>query len=395
MSVSAPKRGSIEVESEMLPQDPPPWIIRRIAWVLIAAFLTALLLAAVMRLPETVHCPFILVPATGADPIQAPHQGIISRVSVTEGQAVSKGSELFVLRSDEVHALDTERRTLSEDLRTKEEGLERSDTAYKAQLKIKLAEIDQAQSEVNFRDNHVKTSRDLLARMERLSTEGGISEVDLIKTRLDVAGSEKDFSVAQRTLQQTALDRERMESEHARLRSEQISEIEKLKVRIAALKGDLENVQQNLLTVRSPYDGVVISLDQRTVGSVIQQGQTLCQLAQQNAQLRARLLLGESGFPKLAVAQKIRYFFEAFPYQRYGAVTGKLDWISPSVVTSSDGPRFVGLGSLEKSTIATGHAHSLPLRVGMKGEAHIIVGERTMIEYAFEPIRQLRENMKQ
>jgi HlyD family secretion protein len=121
----------------------------------------------------------------------------------------------------------------------------------------------------------------------------------------------------------------------------------------------------------------------------------LCQLAQRNAQLRARLLLTEAGFPKLAVAQKVRYFFEAFPYQRYGAVTGKLDWISPSVVSSSDGPRFIGTGSLEKAALPGGHGQSLPLRVGMKGEAHIIVGGRTMIEYAFEPVRQFSENMKQ
>jgi membrane fusion protein len=395
MSMNAQKRGSIELESEMLPQDPPPWIIRRTVWLLIGAFLTALLLALIMRLPETVRCPFILVPATGADPIQAPHQGIISRVSVTEGQTVNKGAELFVLRSDEIHALDTERRTLSEDLQNKEEGLLRSDTAYKAQLKIKLAEIDQAKSEVNFRENHVRTSRDLLTRMEKLAKDGGISEVDLIKTRLDLAGSEKDLSIAQRTLQQTDLDRERMETEHAKLRSEQASEIQKLKLRVAALKGDLENTQQNLLTVRSPYDGMVISLDQRTVGSVIQQGQMLCQLAQQNTKLRARLLFGESGFPKLAVAQRVRYFFEAFPYQRYGAVGGTLDWISPSVISSSEGPRFVGLGSLEKTSMPAGHGQSFPLRVGMKGEAHIIVGGRTMIQYAFEPIRQLSENIKQ
>jgi hypothetical protein len=31
----------------------------------------------------------------------------------------------------------------------------------------------------------------------------------------------------------------------------------------------------------------------------------------------------------------------------------------------------------------------------MKGDAHIIVGGRTLIEYAFEPIRQLRENIRQ
>jgi multidrug efflux pump subunit AcrA (membrane-fusion protein) len=388
-------RGSIEMESEMMPQEPPPWIIRSAAWVLLSAFIVALLLAIAMRLPETVHCPFILVPATGSDPIQAAHPGVISRVSVSEGQTVKKSDELFVLRSDEIHTLDTELRTLSEDLRIKQDGLARTEAAYHAQLNIKLAEIEQAKSEVKFRENHAKTSKDLVERMEKLAGQGGVSEVDLIKLRLEAAGSEKDLSVAQRTLQQTNLERERMETDYAKLRGEQEAEIEKLKVRTAALKADLENAQQNLLTVRSPYDGVVISLDQRTVGSVVQQGQVLCQLAQQNAQLHARLLLKEAGFPKLAVAQKVRYFFEAFPYQRYGAIGGKLDWISPSAVSSSDGAHFIGLASLEKTTVPGEAGQTLPLRVGMKGEAHIIVGARTVIEYAFEPIRQLREDLSQ
>jgi len=388
-------RGSIDIESEMLPQDPPPQVIRWTGWVLLAAFLFGLLLAIIMRLPETVHCTFILVPATGADPIQAPHQGTISRVSVGEGQVVKKGAELFVLRSDEIRSWDTQLRTLTEDLHSREESLTRSETAYKAQLNIKLAEVEQAKSEVKFRENHAKVSRDLVTRMEKLGEQGGISEVDLVKLRLDLAASEKDFSVAQRTVQQNNLDRERMDTEHARVRGEQKAEIEKLKLRIAALKADLENAQQNLLMVRSPYDGVVISLEQRTVGSVVIQGQVLCQLAQQDAKLHARMVITEAGLPKLAVSQRVRYFFEAFPYQRYGAVGGKLDWISPSAVTSSDGPRFVALASLDHLAIPVGAGRFLPLRVGMKGEAHIIVGSRTMIEYAFEPVRQLRESIRQ
>jgi len=76
-------------------------------------------------------------------------------------------------------------------------------------------------------------------------------------------------------------------------------------------------------------------------------------------------------------------------------VTGKLDWISPSAVTSSDGSHFIALASLDRSVISPRAGQILPLRVGMRGEAHIIVGRRTLIEYAFEPIRQLRESMKQ
>jgi multidrug resistance efflux pump len=395
MSSRLTERGSLDVESEMLPQEPPPWIIRSTGWILLAAFLFALLIAIVMRLPETVRCPFVLVPATGADPIQSPVRAIISHVGVDEGQPVKAGEELFVLRSEEIRGLDTEFRTLTEDLRSKEESLARSESAYVAQLGIKNAEIEQAKSEVKFRENHASTSRELVTRMEKLARLGGESEIDLVKLKLDLAGSEKDLSVAQRTVQQVNLDRERMETEHVRQRAEQQSEIEKLKMRIGALKADLENANQNLLTVRSPYEGVIISMDERTAGSVVQQGQVLCQIARKEAKPRARMTLNEAGLPKLAVAQRVRYFFQAFPYQRYGAVTGKLDWISPSAVTSSDGSHFIALASLDRSEISGRAGQKLPLRVGMKGDAHIIVGGRTMIEYAFEPIRQLRESMRQ
>jgi len=395
MSSQLTQRGSLETESEMLPQEPPPWIVRTTAWILVGAFLFALFIAIVMRLPESVHCRFILIPATGADPIQSPRQAIISRVAVEEGQPVKAGEDLFVLRSDEIRGWDMQFRTLTEDLRSKEESLTQYETAYAAQLEIKKAEIEQAKSEVKFRENHAATSRDLVTRMEKLAKQGGESEIDLVKLKLDLAGSEKDLSVAQRTLQQVNLDRQRLETEHVRQAGEQRSEIEKLKMRLGALKTDLENTRQNLLILRSPYEGVITSMDQRTVGSFVQQGQVLCQLAPKDAKPRARMILNEAGLPKLAVDQRIRYFFDAFPYQRYGAVAGKLDWISPSAVTSTDGSHFVALGSLDRYEISPRAGQVLPLRVGMRGDAHIIVGGRTLMEYAFEPIRQLRESMKQ
>jgi multidrug efflux pump subunit AcrA (membrane-fusion protein) len=394
MSSTSGQRGSIDIESEMLPQDPPPWIVRWIVYLLLGFLAFAFLLATILKLPETVRCQFVLVPATGADPIQSPRQAVITRVAVNEGQEVKKGAELFVLRSDEIRGWDTQFRTLTQDLHNKEQGLQQAEAAYAAQLEMKQAEIEQAKSEVGFRETHAKTSRDLANRLERLAKQGGESEVELIRIKLDLAASEKDLSVAQRTLQQITLDVKRMETEHARLRGEQQGEVENLKTRLSALKSDLENTDQNLLTIRSPYDGVITSMDQRTVGSFVQQGAVLCQLSQKDAKPRARMIVNETGLPKLAVAQKVRYFFEAFPYQRYGAVTGKLDWISPAAVTAPDGPHFIALASLDRSVISAGKG-THPLRVGMRGDAHIVVGGRTPIEYVLEPIHQLRENMRE
>ena len=382
----------VESESEMLPQDPPPQIIRGIAWLLIAIFFTGMIAAVTVHLPETVSAPFILIPQNGADPIQSSRLAVVSSVKVAEGETVKSGQELFVLRSDEIRGLSTQLNGLAEDLRTKEQGLAKADAAYTSQLEIKLAEISNAESEVKFREKHSATSRELVERMETLSDSGGISKVELIRLRLDVAGSEKDLSVARRTLQQVTLDRQRMETEHARQRDEQVAEIEKLKFRVAALKSDLQNSELNMLSVRAPYDGVVISLAQRNAGSVVQNGQELCQLARIDAKPHARLLFSESGLPKLAVGQRVRFFFAAFPYQRYGAVDAKLNWISPSAVSSPDGSHFVGLASLDENKK---NKSKVQPRVGMRGEARIVVGRRTLIEYAFEPIRQLRENIRE
>ncbi|MDQ3198615.1 MAG: HlyD family efflux transporter periplasmic adaptor subunit [Verrucomicrobiota bacterium] len=386
------QRGTTDnTESEMLPQDPPPWFVRAIAWLIISLFGVAVLASVLVKLPETVTCPFVLVPADGADPIQSPRLAVVSKVNVRVGQIVKAGDPLYVLRSDEIRGWGTEMQTLGEDLRTHQEGLKKADTAYHSAVEIKTAEIAQAESEVAFREKHAASSRELLTRLEKLTKSGGISLVEVLQHRLDAAESEKDLSVAQRTLEQVRLERQQMEAEYARTRAENAADIEKLKFRVAALHGDLENSNENLLVIRAPYDGMVIAQAQQNAGSVVQNGQELCQLAQTDAKPRAQLTLSETGLPKLAAGQRVRLFLDAFPYQRYGVVNGRLDWVSPSAVSTAQGQHFAGLASIDDTEL-TKPKH-LALRVGMGGEARVIIGRRTMIEYAFEPIRQLRENM--
>jgi multidrug resistance efflux pump len=330
------------------------------------------------------------LPHNGADPIQSPRLATISRVGVSEGQTVSAGTELFVLRSDEIRVFDTQLRTMGEDLRTHEMSLSKMDEAYASEADIKNAQVAQAESELRFHEKQANSNRDLLARLEKLSKSGGFSQVDLIKLQLEAAGAEKDQAVAQRTLEQVKLERQQMQNEHARKRAEEAAEVEKLKMKLEGLKADLENSQQSLLTIRAPYDAVVISMSQRNAGNVVQSGQELCQLARTESKPLARLSLNESGLARIATGQPVRFFFEAFPYQRYGALSGKLDWVSPSAVNTAGGQHFVALASFDDRA----NTRHLALRVGMKGEARIRVGQRTLIEYAFEPIKQLREGIR-
>jgi multidrug efflux pump subunit AcrA (membrane-fusion protein) len=383
---------ALEGESPLLPNDPPHWIVRGTAWLVIALFVTALVASVLVHVQETVRFPCVLVPDGGADPIQSPRLAVIRQVRVTEGREVAEGEVLFVLSSEEVGDRDAQSRTLGEDLASKERNLKQSETTDAADLQMKDHEIAQADEEMKFREATVGVERDLAARVEKLSKIGIYSETDLILRRLEVAGAEKDLSVASRTRQLVVLQRQQMADEQARQRSDQETEISKLKIRLEAQKNEFGDSNRSLVSIRSPYKAVVISVSANNQGSVVQSGQELCQLARADGKLKVRLLIEESGLARLAVGQHMRFFADAFPYQRYGSLPGTLSWISPSAVTSRDGQQFVALANLDRdSFVGTGQTGLL--RVGMKGEARVVVGSRTLIEYVLEPIRQIRENL--
>src|ERR1051326_4774505 len=377
-------------QGEMLRPEPPPQIIRWTAWLLIGLFLALFLASVLVHIPETVRCSFVLVPENGADPIQSPLLALVQAVKVTVGQEVPAATELFVLRSDEIRAWQTQLRTSEEDLRNCQIRTANMEEYYAAQAGIKKQEIQSAERDVVFREKHMVTASDVLDRNQKLADQKLVSEIEMLQFRLQLAESEKDLNVAQRRVQQLTLQQQELGTEHARQLADQQSEIEKLKVRIDALKRQLENCAGDVMSIQAPYHAVVISLAHRTPGGVVQTGGALCKLARAEGEPQVRLSLPEAGIPKLAPGQKVRLFFDAFPYQRYGTLTGKLQWISPAAVNSSEGQRFTGRASLDQTTFRT-PGQERPLRVGMKGEARLLVGTRTLVEYAFEPLRQLRE----
>jgi multidrug efflux pump subunit AcrA (membrane-fusion protein) len=385
-------RDALDQESGLLPKEPPPWVVRGTAWLIIALFAALLAGSVLVRVPETIRCPCILVPEGGADPIQSPRVAVIRQVRVSEGREVSAGDELFVLSSEEVGDNDTQARTLAEDLASMKKNLQQSEATDAADLQMKDHEIAQTDEEMKFREASLAVERDLAARVEKLYRLGVYAQTDLIVRQLDVAGAEKDLSIAGRTRQQVILQRQQLAAEQDRRRSDRVAEIKKLEIRLEALKGGLADSNRNLISIRAPYDAVVVSLAENNPGSVVQNGQELCQLARADGKLKVRLQVAESSLARLAVGQRMRFFADAFPYQRYGTVTGTLSWISPSAISSRDGPRFVAVATLDRTVIQVA-GQARPLRVGMQGEARIVVGRRRLIEYALEPIHQLRENL--
>ncbi len=379
----------LDQPSGLLPVDPPARGARWAGWLLLAVAAAVAFFSATFRLPETVVAPFFLVPAEGEDPVQAPIAAEIAAVRIQEGQTVKKGEELFRLRSDEIRNAHARIRQLNEDNRVLPERIRRLDEAHVASLAIKDAEIVQGERELGFRDKHLATIRDLVRRSEQLAAAGSVAPVELLGHQLDEAESEKNRAITEKLMQQLAFQRQELVSARARLRADEQAEAEKLRVQISTLQEQTQDSMGDIKTVRAPYDAVILHLVQRTPGGVVAAGAELCHLARLDSRPRARLLLPEAGVPRLAAGQQARLFVDSFPYQRHGTVVAQIAWVSPAPVIAGSERRFIALADLRVAPDS-----QLPLRVGMGGEARILVGRRTLLESAIEPLRGLRERLR-
>jgi HlyD family secretion protein len=221
-----------------------------------------------------------------------------------------------------------------------------------------------------------------------------VSPVEVLGYELGLAEAERDVAAALQAVERTKLDVDILEAQRvAELASERIQR-NKIEPRLDVLGDLLNNAQRNVVFVNAPYDGVVLSLAAKRVGDVVAVGQELCEISPVDARTRARLAIHQSGVPRLEEGQPVKLYLDAFPYQRYGVVGATLEWVSPAAVTTDEGKEFVAYARLDQETIAA-DGRDAPLRVGMGGEARINVGKRTLVEYAFEPLRQLQENLLQ
>lgn len=381
-----------EQDAPLVASEPPPWFARALAWLLISLFAVIVLASIVVRISETVNARFVLVTEDGADPIVSPRQAVLERVNLRVGQEVKKGDPLFIMRVDDVRDWTTDTEARRQSLAALEQSARKLEESHASALRIKDSEIEQARREMAFRGRHLETMRDLWARVQKLAATGFISDIELAAHRLSLEQSEKDLEVARKELAQRQLERESLEISRGRQRIEERSAMDDLSIRIAALDAPLTASSNGLLEVRAPYDAVCIAVTRQNAGSVVAPGEELCQLSPLGGRLEARLVLPESGLSQLQRKQPVRLFFDAFPYQRYGVLTGAIDWISPAAVSRGEGSAFVARAALNESEIRSGD-RSYPLRAGMQGEARITVGRRALIEYAFEPLRKVRENL--
>jgi membrane fusion protein len=383
----------------------PPWAARALSTVLLALFVSGIVALFVVKVPETVSANFVLEPVRDADPIRALHRGIVSRVNIVEAQAVREHDVLFVLASELIGDRVSERRSIEGRLaggndrrtneRTKYENDQHADEQERQRLEQRLAALER---QADLKQRELALIEDISSRRAREFEQGVLSQMDANKAKLDVEKQAGELEViraaiadSRNAITRIAFQMASRKATFAETERAIGEELTTARARKTVLEQDGSR-DGNTLSIESPCAGTVVSLHVRQPGTVVDEGDRLAEMVCAGEPLQADLQFPERGLALVRVGQPVKLLYDAFPYERYGVQYATLKWLSPASSASPRGPVFRAFAELGAATVGVqGSPRSvLP---GMTGRAAVIVGQRSLVSYALEPLRQIRESL--
>lgn len=160
----------------------------------------------------------------------------------------------------------------------------------------------------------------------------------------------------------------------------------------------LQQVQTDLSqsVIRAPIEGVLLQLDLRNPGQVVQPGTAIAQIAPMNAPLVIKTYVAAQDIDKVKPAQKVQMQVSACPYPDYGTLKGAVKTVAPDALP----PTTKGMGGsaspasyeviIQPQTMFVGKGEDqCRLQAGMEGRADIISREETVLTFVLRKARLL------
>nr|WP_255353048.1 HlyD family efflux transporter periplasmic adaptor subunit [Arsukibacterium sp. MJ3] len=173
---------------------------------------------------------------------------------------------------------------------------------------------------------------------------------------------------------------------------------------LALMDGDISRLaqQQTELNARgemlitAPISGRVTNL-MAEVGNNVQLGIPLLTIMPDNAMLEAVLLVPTRAYGFVQPGQRTRLRFDAFPYQRFGLYEGQVIKTAQAIVLPNEVEMPVAVQEpvyrvkvALDSQLIRAYGNTVPLQSGMLLSADIVLEQRSLLAWLFEPILSLQ-----
>ncbi|MCQ9472412.1 HlyD family type I secretion periplasmic adaptor subunit [Pseudomonas alliivorans] len=371
--------------------------------------------------------------------VQSLDSGVVSRILVTEGQAVKEGEPLFRLDQTQVEAdvqsLRAQYRMAWASLaRWQSERDNLSDVNFPAELIAagqgqdpdpRLAMVLEGQRQL------FNSRRQALAREQaglQASIEGAgaqlagmrrarsdlLAQADSLRQQLSnlqplaqngfiprnrLLEYERQLSQVQQEMAQNAGEAGRIEQGivESRLRLQQQREEYQKEVRTQWADAQLKTLtlEQQLASagfslqhseILAPADGIAVNLGVHTEGAVVRAGQTLLEVVPQGTRLEVEGRLPVNLIDKVGSHLPVDILFTAFNQNSTPRVTGEVSLISADQLEDekTGQPYYVLRTSVSDAVMEK--LNGLVIKPGMPAEMFVRTGERSLLNYLFKPL---------
>jgi HlyD family secretion protein len=142
--------------------------------------------------------------------------------------------------------------------------------------------------------------------------------------------------------------------------------------------------------MNAPVNGVVLEMADRSVGSVLREGETLVTLVPDAADLYVEANVPSRDVSYVKVGNSVRVKLETYPFQKYGTLSGRLDVISPDSIplkADNDKSELVYRAQVRLTeSVRDLTKRGIHLRPGLVATAEIKTGSRSIASYVLNPI---------
>lgn len=143
------------------------------------------------------------------------------------------------------------------------------------------------------------------------------------------------------------------------------------------------NEQKRFYIVTAPINGHLQEISGKYEGNYVQIGERLGVISPDSSVL-AECYVSPQDIGRLREGMKVRFRIDAFNYNEWGPVTGKVKEMAQDFVLVNDRPVFKVKCTLDKTTLSLKNGYTATLKKGMTLQAGFIVARRSLFQLLYD-----------
>jgi membrane fusion protein len=336
--------------------------------------------------------------------------GRVTELLIKEGDEVAAGAPMAKLSIDRTSSGSgaSTSETIAGEMQARRATLEQEQQRWKElgtqqveQVRQRVRdlgnELKQIDAEMRLQETRIKSAREQADRYKTLAGEKFYSDVAVKQKQDEVTDQEIKLQALKRQRSQIERDLSAAKMDEPAIELRSRAQVDQVSRQISELQEGLATVESRRETViRAPMTGVVTNIAVNR-GQSVAADAPLAMVLPKGSGLHAELLVPTRAIAFVQKDHEVVLRYEAFPFERFGQYQGRVADVSRNVWSPGDriGPLVAREPvyrvdvKLERQTVSA-LGQEIPLRPGMLVNADLLMERRTLLEWLFEPVLQLK-----